>query len=260
MEGATELNHAVLPPEETRYLADVARTLDLILGADLVAVYLLGSGAYGGYVTGPSDLDVAVVIGPRLGDQRRGKLVEALRHDHLPCPARRLELVVYRRQALADLPEGPDFELNLNTGRDIGLYVEHHARREPGHWFVLDLAIARDLARPLVGPSPRHVIAQVSPGRVTSAILGSLAWHLANEPETPNAVLNAARSWQQLATGKWGSKPEGARWIRENHPGWTVVDAALVAHRDGGRLPRDEVAALVTQVQTVAERNAATTR
>jgi hypothetical protein len=43
----------------------------------------------------------------------------ATRHESLPCPARGLELVVYRREAVQSTSAEPNFELNLNTGRSM---------------------------------------------------------------------------------------------------------------------------------------------
>src|SRR3954464_12036979 len=106
------------------YLAALTRRLREVLGDQLVGVYAGGSYAMGAYVDGRSDLDVAAVVAGGLPDALKHRLVDALRHEALPCPAIGLELVVYPR-ATVELPTAlPGFELNLNTGARIGFRAD----------------------------------------------------------------------------------------------------------------------------------------
>lgn len=214
-----------LPADVRRYLGAVVVRLHETLGDDLVGVYLVGSGARGGWVRGSSDIDLAVVVERPLPVVRRRDVVERLRHAALPCPAPRLELVVYRRDVVAAPGEPPPFELNLNTGPAIADHVTFDVADEPGHWFVLDLAMAHDVAVAIAGPPPATVIGAVDAGAVRRALRASLAWHADHDTVAPNRVLNACRAWLWTAEGRWASKDEAAAWAASVSD---AADAALV--------------------------------
>jgi predicted nucleotidyltransferase len=184
-----------------------ARYLEELVGrlrahVELRAAYLLGSGALGGYVPGESDLDVVAVGARPLAAEEKQRLVKAASHDALPCPARKLELVLYAEGA-----QPPDFELNLNTGRD-----EQHVSVDPAdespHWFLIDASIAEQHAVPLLGPQWDELFAPVPAERVRAAVEQGLRWAEAHEPDSPNTELNARRARRYLDEGVWVSKRE----------------------------------------------------
>jgi hypothetical protein len=121
----------VLPAAEERYVAAVAGRLRDALGDDLVAVYLTGSGALGEWRPGRSDIDVMAVCANPLSPTDGARVVAPLWHRALACPARGLELVVYRRGALDDLSAGVAFEINLNTGPAMPDHVSYDPAEEP---------------------------------------------------------------------------------------------------------------------------------
>jgi hypothetical protein len=201
--------------EVTAYLDDLVRVVRRRLGPDLRAVLLIGSAATGAYVRGLSDLDVAVICAGRLQEQARHGLAGDLSHERLPCPARKLELVVYRADEVAAPSRQPRFELDLNTGE--GLHrVSFDPDSETGrHWFLLDLAAARKHGRALLGPRPEEIIGEIPRAWLLEALVESLDWHDAHEPESENARLNACRAWRYALEGAWSSKPAAAAWARE---------------------------------------------
>jgi Domain of unknown function (DUF4111)/Nucleotidyltransferase domain len=213
-----------------------------VLGADLVAVVLGGSAALGAYEPGRSDLDVLAVTEGELGEPRARRLAAALSHAALPCPARKLELVVLRRAAAAGEPGAPAFDLNLNTGADRADHVGLEPGDEPAHWFVIDRAIARARGRTLYGPAPSDVLLAVPRGDLIAALRASLDWHQAHEADSPDAVLNACRGWRWARTGRWTSKERAGEWARGRMSDPSVVDAALRARGTGERLDADAVA------------------
>jgi hypothetical protein len=138
----------VLPPEIVEYLGELVGRLHAQLGRRLAGAWLTGSGALGDFDAARSDVDVQAVATGRLARPELERLAAALSHPALRCPVRGLEFVLYPRA------EAPSFQLNLNTGPGIGQHVGYDPRDEPRFWFVLDLAIAREHARPLVGLAP----------------------------------------------------------------------------------------------------------
>ena len=96
---------------EYAYLTKLATQLRRVLSRNLVGVYIGGSYALGGYIRGRSDLDVAAVVHEPLARATIDEVVAALRHEALPCPARKLELVVYTEEAARNPSAEADFEL-----------------------------------------------------------------------------------------------------------------------------------------------------
>jgi Domain of unknown function (DUF4111) len=206
-----------------------------------MSAVLAGSAALGDYMEGASDLDVAVVAPTAVEDPEA--LAAPLRHAVLPCPARRLELVVYRAEQAAAPSADLEFELDLNTGVDADRLVT-----EPddsgSHWYLIDLAIAREHGVPLAGPAPRELIGEPPRDDVLAALAAGLRWALAREPESPNTFLNACRAARFALEGDWVSKSEAGRWAIETGSDPELARMALDARRaGGGDLPADRVAA-----------------
>jgi Domain of unknown function (DUF4111)/Nucleotidyltransferase domain len=173
------------------------------------AVVLIGSAALGDYVAGVSDLDVAVVSPGPVDDPRA--LVAPILHRELPCPARKLELVVYRADQAGTPTRNLAFEVDLNTGPD-GDRVLTELSGAPGHWYLIDLAIAHEHGVSLAGPPAGEVIGRPPRDDVLDALLAGMRWALEAEPDSPNTVLNALRGRRFVATGAWVSKRAALEW------------------------------------------------
>jgi len=195
-----------------RYLVDLVARAALVLGDGLVGAYAINSVARGNYLPGRSDLDVTVVVTDALEVATKHRLADAVRHGSLPCPAPRLELVVYRRTVVAAPGAAPAFELNLNTGPAIPDHVATDPTEEPPHWFVLDLAAAADVALRLHGPSPDAVFGPVPRSGALDALRASRAWHAEHDAAAPNRVLNDCRAWLFVVEDRWSTKAEAAAW------------------------------------------------
>lgn len=189
-----------IAPELRPYLEALVERLREV--AELDAVYLLGSGALGGFDPGSSDVDVVAVTARSLALDERRALAEAA--ESLPVPARKLELAVYPRG-------GEDWEVNLNTGEHVSFDVAD----EPAFWFVLDRAIAEEQAVPLLGPPWSELFEPVPREAVVDALTQALEWQEREEPTGRSSVLNTCRAWAWLETGEWLPKPAAAAWLRE---------------------------------------------
>jgi predicted nucleotidyltransferase len=190
---------AQIPRELAGYLDDLVARLGAV--TDLHAVYLLGSAASGDYEHGRSDVDVVAVTTRPLAASEKRTLAETA--ESLPCPARKLELVVY--------PLGSNrHEINLNTGEKVSFDPDE----DPGFWFVLDRAIAEQHAFTLLGPPWHEVFPPVPRETVLAALEEALDWQRREEPLGRSSVLNACRARMWLDTGEWASKSEAAEWLR----------------------------------------------
>jgi Domain of unknown function (DUF4111) len=172
---------------------------------------------------------VQAVCTTRLLRTELERLAAALSHPALPCPVRGLEFVLYARADLSH-PHGPAFQLNLNTGPGMEHHVGYDPHAEPRFWFVLDTAIARERARPLVGLSPAALLARPSRPLVLSALRAALAWYRGHDGA--EAVLAACRAWAWATQGRWLSKRDAAAWAAAQLPDPAPVATALARRAD----------------------------
>jgi hypothetical protein len=173
------------------------------------------------------------VVGPPPGEASARSLAERLSHSQLPCPARRLELVVYRRDVLADPVWPLPFELNFNTGAGMADHVGLDPRAEAAHWFLLDLAIARERSTPLAGPPLHALLAEIPRADVLDALRSALDWYAEEEPDAAASILAACRAWQFAEEGEWASKRDAAEWATARLADTGPVHRALTL-RGGG--------------------------
>ena len=226
--GRTDPGPDELPAACGREAAGLLRRL---LGDELVAAYLIGSGALGGVAPAVSDVDIVAVCATAPPDGRRRAVIDGLATLAMTWPLRGLELVLYAREAVTTPARRPRFELNLNVGPRMPLHVSLDPADEPAHWFLLDLAILRDHGRALAGPPPGELVGPIPRRWLLEALAHSMAWHRANEPALQQSVLNASRGWRFAAEGVWCSKDDAGAWAlaRTSDPG--IVEAALAARR-----------------------------
>ena len=169
-----------------------------------MGVYLTGSAAVGAFRPGSSDLDV-LVVAAGAGPSQLDAIVATCSHEALPCPASKLELVVYERNVLAVPGEVPRWSLNFDTGPQ-----EHHVGRdpmaEPAHWFVVDLEFARQNALALQGPPAVDLIGAAEPDVVARAMDRIVAWYRERGEDVPaDAAARRAAHWRR--TGEFMPKP-----------------------------------------------------
>ena len=135
------------------------RAAAALLGDDLLAAWLVGSGALGG-VSAQSDVDVVAVCATDPPGERQA-VAAALGELAMAWPLRGLELVLYPRTAVAIPARRPRFAINLNAGPRMPFHVSFDPADEPAHWFVLDLAILRAHGRTLTGPPPAELVGPI---------------------------------------------------------------------------------------------------
>jgi hypothetical protein len=217
---------------EVSYLQSACSRLHELLSDDLVGVYAGGSYALGDYRREASDLDLAAVVSAPLSDERRQGLVARLRHESLPCPARGLELVVYRRETALSGSVAADFELNLNSGSRMPVRVESRAAPGETHWFAIDRSILAQAGIALLGPPAGEAFAPITPRALAPILVDSIRWHRAHPEHGADAVLNACRSIRFAAEDRWSSKTAAGRWaVRRGLAPSALVDRACAARQ-----------------------------
>ena len=243
-----------LPYAERAYLGEIAAAVTGAVGDDVRGLWLIGGGAQAAYDPGVSDLDVLLVTGRRWPEAARMALGESIVHPAIPCPAVGLEFVWYADPDLRPLGDPIAYTLNVNGGPGRGRLVA--LGPEPGDdqwWAVLDLAAARAVGVPLIGPPPGEVLPEVPRERIRAAIRNSQAWHDGPDAGSPNRVLNLARMVLLLEDDQWHSKTGGAQVLRQRAPELaSVLDAALAARAAGRWIDPALAAPLSDRVRALA--------
>ncbi len=237
---------------ERDYLARVAGRLRSALGRALAGVYAGGSYALGDYMPGRSDLDVAAVVTSSLSPGLGEAIVERLCHAALPCPARKLELVIYRLDTARSGSASPDFDLNLNTGGGVGLSMQSNgdAGEAGSHWFAIDRSVLSQAGVALLGPPAGEVFAPIAPPDLVPTLIESLRWHRDHGCDAGDAVLNACRSLRFAEQGRWSSKPAAGRWAAERRLAPSELVARAIAARAGeGARDHAEARRFLTEVE-----------
>ena len=231
------------------YLTDLVRTARHVLGEDLAGAYAAGSLGLGAYQPGRSDVDIALLCAEALVPERKHSLVARLRHEALPCPARGLELVVYRREVAGSGTPEPGFEVELNTGPRMPFRATYDPRDRPaadGHfWYGLDRSILHQSGHALLGPPAADVFADLSDVDLRRLLVDALGWWLARPtpagdqpaPGAEDAVLGACRALVRVRHGRWLAKTAaGERLAAAGHPDAALVTRSIAA-RHGGPPP-----------------------
>jgi predicted nucleotidyltransferase len=234
-----------MPDRETAYLTELVSRLRAVLDSELVGVYAGGSYALGDFEPSRSDLDVAVVTRGRTARHRRVEVVEAVRHESLPCPARGLELVLYRLAAVRSATIEAGFDLNLNTGRGMKLRVDFEPVEGERHWFAIDRSVLGDYGRVLFGPPAKTVFAPFPSGMLLAPLADVLRWYSRSAPGSPDAVLNACRALRYGTDSVWSSKPAAGAWALDWLEAPEIVTEALRARAEGGSLEPERVRAFL---------------
>jgi hypothetical protein len=241
----------VTPPHDVAAFGRaVAGVLGAELGDDLVGTWFVGSIALGGYVSGQSDLDIVAVCTPPLDDDTRAGLAERLLETTVDCPARGLELTLYRAEVASSPAQDADFEVNVNGGPRMDRDVHLSSRAAPRFWYVLDRAVAHRHGVAISGPPAAEVFSDV-PRQVLLEMMGeSMRWHREHERATLYSVLNAARAWRFAVDDVLGSKLEGAAWARRRWSDPSLIDAAVdLRHGRPGRLDEEQVDRFLAHVE-----------
>ncbi|QLQ36057.1 nucleotidyltransferase domain-containing protein [Micromonospora robiginosa] len=230
------------------YLADLLRRARDVLGDELAGAYAAGSLGLGAYQPGRSDVDVALLVAAPPTVAAKRTLVDRLRHESLPCPARGLELVVYRRDVAASGTPEPGFELELNTGATMPFRATYDPVDRPAadgrFWYALDRSILRQSGLTLLGPPAADAFADPDPATLRSLLVDALRWWLAlptppgdaPAPGAEDAVLGACRALVRCRDGVWLGKVDAGRRVAADDPDAALIHRAVAA-RAGGPPP-----------------------
>jgi hypothetical protein len=218
------------------YAARLAAAVAAVIGRQLVAAYLHGSAALGGWVASRSDVDVLFVVADDVTDAAIAAFPDVLAQA-AECPGRGLEYsVVTRSQAAGPAPPWP-FVLHAGFGHGgPGLVTGRSMTGDSD--LLMHYAVIRSAGIVLAGPPPESVIGPVSRPVILAYLADELDWGLANAPEC-YAVLNACRALVYLEEDRIVSKVAGGLAALQRGSGSTpLISRAL--DQQQGRVPERE--------------------
>ena len=237
-----------LPDDEQAYLVELVCILRDYLADQLVGVYLFGSAAYGEYRKGVSDLDIQVVVSDPLVTRQCLDLANLLSHSFLPCPAKKLDFVVYLINQVQPVSDHVNHEFRFTTGDQEQNNLVFENSPDGRHWYLLDIGIGRLRGVSLYGPEAEEIFTEIPQQWVLSALNHAMCWHSINEPCSANFVLNLCRTWRFIKTGDWVTKREGGNWAYAISPHQELIRDALAASEFGNCFDPELVKALADDV------------
>lgn len=210
-----------------------ARRLDVALGEvvdGLIATYIHGSAALGGFMPGRSDIDVLVVCRDRpIGRNRLTAAVQTLQSMTGGCPGRGLELSMVARRH-AHKPGAPwPFVLHVSicAGEETIVFGEDSGG-DPD--LLMHYVVCRAAGIAVRGPAATELISPLGRADVLAYLRAELAWALEQAPEA-YGVLNACRALAYLDREEVLSKIDGARYALERGAPQQLISGALAMQR-----------------------------
>lgn len=239
-------------PAVHAYVSLLARELLAVPDGQVLAVYLHGSGALGGWRPEVSDVDVLVVVGDHVSAAAARVLGMGAAGTAGACPGTGLELsIVARAAAAAPSPPWP-FVVHVaatNVAQRLVVLGEGH----PGDPdLLLHYAVCRASGTAAHGPPAAEVVGPVPRPAVLAALADELEWGLTHA--APHyALLNACRALVYLHDGRLVAKPTGGQWAIDQLVGQPDGVRRALAAQTGGLPATSLSAADVEFVGLVAE-------
>jgi hypothetical protein len=197
------------------YAEQLTATVAESCGGLLVASYLHGSAALGGWNAQRSDVDILFVARDGITDDTIQAVASVLLHAGADCPGRGLEVSLVTAGQAAKPREPWPFGLHLTSG--AGRQRVTLGSGLPGDPdLIMHYAACRAAGITLFGPKPQEVIGAVPRPVILGYLATDLEWGLDNAAES-YGVLNACRAAEFLDTGRFVSKVAGGAAAIDRH-------------------------------------------
>ena len=233
---SARLRHADVVDEAITYAArlaaDVAVAADRV-GGRLVAAYVHGSAALGGWIPGRSDIDILFVAADEADPASASQLEQTIRVAGRHCPGRDLETSVVAASAARE--PGPPWRYLVHIVADPGgaIRVARPDAASPGDRdLLMHYAVCRAAGVAVFGPPASEVIGPIARAAILEYLADELDWGLANASES-YAVLNACRAEVYLTDGVIVSKLAGGRTALDRGSGPAGVITRAIAQQRG---------------------------
>lgn len=240
------------PPEEVvTYGRLLAAALAISSGQRLVAAYLHGSAAMGGWQAARSDVDLLIVVQEDIPSPDDLAVEQTLLDNASTCPGTGLECsVVLAQQAASPTPPWP-FVLHIQSIRGEEMRLVRGDTMEGDPDLLMHYAVCRAAGVPLLGQDPGNVIGVVPRDTILAYLVDELSWGVAHGSKA-YAVLNACRALVYAADGSLVSKLSGGRLALDQGLGPADVIARALDEQEGRISPTAITATATEFVRLVA--------
>ena len=229
------VNRVTQHPEINKILDLLLSSASMVLGNQLVGMYLYGSLSSGDFNPETSDIDFLIVTTSSLSDKTIADL-ESMHHriwkSGLKWAAKLEGSYIPKRDIRRHDPRSGPCP-TVNEGQ---FYLDQR-----GSDWIIQRHVIREQGIILTGPDPKTLIDPVSPNDIRKAVKGVLQEWWFPMLENPVwlqkhgveyhafAILTMCRALHSLAHGTIVSKPEAARWAQKELGGeWSqVIEQAL---------------------------------
>lgn len=209
--------------EMQQQIKDSLKLLKMILGPDLLGVYLYGSSLVGG-LQKYSDIDLFVVTNRATTSEEKTKLITNLlqisgiymKNSKLP-----IEMTIVEKAVINPWQYPPHFDFQygdwLRKSFENGIIEPWLTYEMPDLALIVTQVLLR--SQTLCGIEPKQLLANVPYHDFMKAMLhdlNRLAMDLEND--TRNVLLTYARIWSTLETNAIRSKPAAADWVMNHLP------------------------------------------
>jgi predicted nucleotidyltransferase len=215
--------YSIIEIEMQQQLKDSLKLLKIILGADLLGVYLYGSALVGG-LQKYSDIDLLVVANRMMTVEEKRKLISNLlqisgvymKSSKLP-----VEMTIVEKAAINPWKYPPHFDFQygdwLRESFESGVIEPWSTYEMPDLALIITQALLK--SQTLWGLEPEQLLTPVPYHDFIKAMLNDLN-RLATdlEHDTRNVLLTYARIWSTLETNAIRSKPAAADWVMNHLP------------------------------------------
>ena len=215
-----------------RLAADVASAAERA-GGRLLAAYVHGSAALGGWILSRSDVDVLFVAADETTSACTDQMAQAILAAGTHCPGRDLETSMVTAAAARE-PRPPwPYLVHVVAGPGGTIRIARPDGASPGDAdLLMHYAVCRAAGVAVLGSPPRELIGPIARAPILAYLADELDSGLANASES-YAVLNACRAQVYLADCVIVSKLSGGETALHRGSGPAGVIKRALAQRRG---------------------------
>lgn len=209
--------------EMQQQLRDSVELLKMILGPDLLGIYLYGSSLVGG-LQKYSDIDLFAVTNRATTSEEKVKLIASLLQSsgiYMKSSKRPLEITLVEKKMINPWQYPPHFDFQY--GEYLRDLFEKGIIEPWENYEMPDLAVLVTQvllgSETLWGLKPSQLLVEVPYPDFMKTMLHDVNRLIADlESDTRNVLLTLARIWSTLETDTIRSKPAAADWVIHNLP------------------------------------------
>jgi predicted nucleotidyltransferase len=238
--------------EMRQQLEESLELLRMVLGADLLGVYLYGSSLVGG-LQKYSDIDLFVVSNRATTRQEKAKLViDLLKISGIYMKSKKLpiEMTIVEKSEVNPWHYPPRFDFQygdwLRQQFEQGNIEPWPTKEMPDLALLITQVLLASTT--LAGVDPTHLLVKVPYKDIMLATMDTLPNLMSElESDTRNVLLTFARIWSRVATDAIRSKSAAADWAINRLPGKyrPVIDRAKVIYKGKEREYWDDMQELI---------------